>query len=185
MRLPPADPAADPELAEALARFQASRGIVSNVMRSYGHAPRGLSLLAEIGAYCRYGTALSELERELVILTVARGVAYAWHHHRPIAAQLGLSEAQLDALWDGQVPAGLDAAQAALVRYVMAYATLRGVPAAEFEAVCAHYTPRQVTDMNVTAGYFLCIASNVIAMEVALDPPRVIVEGTAHAAGRG
>jgi alkylhydroperoxidase family enzyme len=182
MRLPEADPAASPQLAEALKRFRASRGIVSNVMKSYGHAPEGLSLISDLGAYCRYGTDLTELQRELVILAVGRGVAYAWHHHRPIARKLGLSDTQLDALQEGAVPAGLGPAEAAMVAYALAYATLRGVPPVTFAALSAHLSPRQITDVNITAGYYLCIASNVIAMEVELDPPQVVADGTAHAA---
>jgi len=37
--------------------------------------------------------------------------------------------------------------------------------------------------VNITAGYYLCIASNVIAMEVTLDPPQVVEDGAARAAG--
>jgi len=152
-------------------------------MRSYAHAPRGLSRISDLGGYCRYETELTELQRELVILTVGHGVAYAWHHHRPIARNLGLSEAQLDSLRAGTVPEGLGPADTALVEYVMAYAALRGVQQSIFDALRAHFSPRQITDVNITAGYYLCIASNVIAMEVALDPPRVVENGAARAAG--
>ncbi len=183
MRLPDADPARSPDLVEALARFRTSRGIVSNVMRSYAHAPRGLSRISDLGGYCRYETELTELQRELVILATGRGVAYAWHHHRPIARNLGLSDAQLDSLLAGAVPEGLGPAEGALVEYVMAYAALRGVPQPVFDALRAYFSPRQITDVNITAGYYLCIASNVIAMEVTLDPPQVVEDGAARAAG--
>ena len=51
MRLPDADPAQSPELEAAYAAFRSTRGIVSNVMRSFGHAPAGLSAIAELGRY--------------------------------------------------------------------------------------------------------------------------------------
>jgi 4-carboxymuconolactone decarboxylase len=177
MRLPDADPAASPALAAALAGFQASRGIVSNVMRSFAHAPEGLAAIAELGAYCRYRTDLTELQRELVILTTGRGVAYAWHHHAPIARRVGMTDAQLDALRRGEVPQGLDAAGAAIVEYVLAYAALRGVPQPVFDRLGALLTPRQVTDVNIIAGYYLCIAASIIGLEVATDPPEVLATG--------
>jgi hypothetical protein len=104
VRLPEADPAASPELERAFAEFRRTRGIVSNIMRAYAHAPAGLAALAELGRYCRYDTALSELQKELVILITGGGVAYAWHHHAPLGLRAGLGEAQLDAIRRGEVP---------------------------------------------------------------------------------
>lgn len=185
MRLPEADPAASPELARAFAEFRRTRGIVSNVMRAFAHAPAGLAALAELGRYCRYDTALSELEKELVILVTGRGVDYAWRHHAPLGRKAGLTEAQLEAIRAGTVPGDLAPAHRALAEYVLAFAALRGVPEPVFAALRAHYAPRQITDVNLIAGYYLAIAATVIALEVEPDPPEAIAEGAAfHARGR-
>ncbi|MGG5823073.1 carboxymuconolactone decarboxylase family protein [Falsiroseomonas sp. HW251] len=166
MRLPDADAAQSPELDAVYAKFRGTRGIVSNVIKSFGHAPAGLSVIVDLGTYCRYGTQLSELQRELVILITGRGVAYAWHHHAPLGLAAGLTPAQLEALREGRVPDGLAEAEAALCDYVLAYAALKGVPQPVFARLLACFTPRQVTDVNIIAGYYLCIASSIIAMEV-------------------
>lgn len=187
MRIPDADPADSPELKAAFTEFQRTRGIVSNVMKSFAHAPAGLKAIVELGGYCRYGTALSEMQKELVILITGRGVAYAWSHHAPLGLQAGLNQAQLDAIQAGTTPRGLTVAETALADYVFAYTTLRGVPEPIFAAAAAHFTPRQLTDMNIIAGYYLCIASSVIAMEVQPDPPKVMQDATSfhQAAERG
>ena len=177
MRLPDADPQKSPELAAAFAEFQRTRGIVSNVMRSFAHAPQGLAAIVELGSYCRYHTDLSELRKELVILITGRGVDYAWAHHAPLGLKAGLSEAQLDAIRAGQVPQGLSGADTALAAYVFAYAALRGVPDQVFGALAAHFSPRQVTDINITSGYYLMIASSIIAMQVEPDPAHVRAAG--------
>ena len=52
------------------------------------------------------------------------------------------------------------------------------VVAAVFSAMTAHLTLRQITDVNIIAGYYLCIASSVIAMEVEPDPPKVMQDAT-------
>jgi len=185
VRLPEADPAASPELERAFAEFRRTRGIVSNVMRAFAHAPAGLAALAELGRYCRYDTALSELEKELVILITGRGVDYAWLHHAPLGLKAGLTEAQLGAIRAGAVPEGLGPAHRALAEYVFAFATLRGVPESVFAALQAHYSPRQITDVNLIAGYYLGIAATVIALEVQPDPPEAVAEGAAfHARGQ-
>jgi 4-carboxymuconolactone decarboxylase len=173
MRLKEADPAASPELEAAYAKFRGSRGIVSNVMKSFGHAPAGLSAIIDLGGYCRYGTALTELHRELVILITGRGVDYAWHHHAPLGLAAGLSEAQLEALRAGRVPEDLGDAEAALCDYVLAYAALKGVKQPVFARMEAHFTPRQITDVNIIAGYYLGIAASVIAMEVQPEPAEI------------
>jgi 4-carboxymuconolactone decarboxylase len=174
MRLPEADPAQSPELEAAYATFRSTRGIVSNVMRSFGHAPAGLAAVAELGRYCRYGTDLTELQKELVILITGRGVPYAWHHHAPLGRQAGLTEEQLTALREGRTPAGLSETDTSLCDYVAAYASLKGVPQPVFVRLSAYLTPRQITDVNIISGYYLCIASSIIAMEVEPDPPQVL-----------
>jgi 4-carboxymuconolactone decarboxylase len=174
MRLPEADPATSPELQAAFDEFRRTRGIVSNVMRSFAHAPAGLAAITRLGTYCRYGTDLTELQKELVILITGRGVTYAWHHHAPLALRAGLSEAQLEALRAGRTPEGLGEAEAAICDYVLAYAALKGVPEPVFARLAALLTPRQITDINIISGYYLCIASSIIAMEVQPDPPQVI-----------
>ena len=86
--------AGEPEDAETRAVFEriaASRGWVSNAMRALSAAPEGLKVFSAVGHYGRYGTALSEIQRELTILIVARSVPYAWAHHVPLGLQAGLT----------------------------------------------------------------------------------------------
>jgi 4-carboxymuconolactone decarboxylase len=185
MRLPDADPTQSPELAAAFAEFLRTRGIVSNVMKSFAHAPAGLSAIVQLGSYCRYETALSELQKELTILITGRGVAYAWAHHAPLGRKTGLTERQLAALKDGKLPTGLSAADTALAAYVLEYGALKGVLDATFQALAAHFTPRQITDINITSGYYLMIASSIIGMQVVPDSTDVTHAGVAFQAARG
>lgn len=180
MRLPDADPSQSPALEAAFTAFRATRGIVSNVMRSFAHAPEGLAAIAELGRYCRYGTDLTELQKELVILITGRGVDYAWHHHRPLGLKAGLTEAQLDAIAAGRTPADLPETEAAIADYVFAHRTLAGIPDAVFARLAARLTHRQITDINIIAGYYLCVASSVIAMQVEPDPPQRVDEAVRH-----
>jgi 4-carboxymuconolactone decarboxylase len=186
MRLPQADPAQSPELEAAYAGFRSTRGIVSNIMRSFGHAPAGLNLIATLGRYCRYETDLTELQKELVILITGRGVDYAWHHHAPLGVQAGLTEAQLEALREGRTPEGLGETEKALCEYVRAYASLKGVPDPVFARLAGRLTPRQMTDVNIISGYFLMIASSIIGMQVQIDPPQVLDAAAGfHQSSRG
>ncbi|MCE9638942.1 MAG: hypothetical protein K8S22_02130 [Betaproteobacteria bacterium] len=95
-RLPPVTETASPAVAEVFGEIKATRGFVSNALRSIGHAPEGLKHLARLGAYTKYQTDLPERLRELSILCAARGVAYAWTHHSALAVQAGIPQAAVD-----------------------------------------------------------------------------------------
>jgi 4-carboxymuconolactone decarboxylase len=183
-RLPPADPAADPELAEVLARVSSTRGVVSNVIRSLAHAPRGLRAFSELGEYGRYGTALTDLQREIVILTVGRDIAYAWAHHAPLGLQAGLTDEQLAAIRGGRTPAGLPPAEAALADYAREFAAMKGVADSVFARMQAHYTPRQITDVSLLCGYYMALGAVIIAFEVPPDAAELIARGAVAARTR-
>lgn len=183
MRLPDADPAKSPALEAAFAAFRRTRGIISNVMKSFAHAPEGLAAVAELGRYCRYETDLSEKQKEIVILITGRGLDYAWAHHAPIGLKVGLSQAQLGQIRAGAVPDGLDETDAAIAAYVLAFTTLKGVPEAVFRRLAARVSPRQITDINIIAGYYLCLAGSIIALEVVPDPPQVLAAGASFSQG--
>jgi 4-carboxymuconolactone decarboxylase len=66
----------NPEIAEAFKRLEASRGWISNLMRSIAHAPEGLQRYQALGHYARYDTDLTEAQKELVVCATVRNVSY-------------------------------------------------------------------------------------------------------------
>lgn len=165
---------AQPEDAETRAvfdRIAASRGWVSNAMRALSAAPEGLKVFSAVGHYGRYGTELTEMQRELAILVVARSVPYAWAHHAPLGAQAGISQAQLDAIRAGTTPGDLDPADCALCDYVFALLAGRGIPPAVAATLNRHFSPRQITDISLIAGYYLALGTMLLAFGVEVEPP--------------
>jgi 4-carboxymuconolactone decarboxylase len=164
-RLPPADDTGNPDLAEVYAEIKATRGFVSNALRTLGHAPGGLRHFARVGEYVKYKTDLPERLRELTILTAARGVPYAWMHHRPLAIQTGIAEAAVDLIGKGQVPGTLPAKEQALVAYVMALGDLK-VTDPVMDAMKAHFSARQIVDVALSATYYGALGRMVVAFGV-------------------
>jgi alkylhydroperoxidase family enzyme len=165
--------------AEARAVFEkvaASRGFVSNLLRSLGHAPEALSRFMSLGHYARYGTELNEMQRELVICIIGRNIAYAWAHHAPMAVQAGLSEAQMAEIKAGRTPADLPEAEGALCDFAFAQGGFQGVPDAAWAALRRHFSPRQCTDIAVLAAYFTAAGSLILAMQLELEPPEVLAK---------
>jgi 4-carboxymuconolactone decarboxylase len=170
-RLPITDAEMSPPLETTFAEIKASRGWVSNALRSLAHAPEGLRRFQAVGHYTRFETKLTELQRELTILTTGRGVDYAWGHHVPLALQIGLTEEQIGSIKDGRVPSGLAEPDAALCAYVLAFASGKGVNQPTFEALRAHFTPEQITEISITSAYYLGLGAILIAFDVELEPP--------------
>jgi len=167
-RIPPAEAKGNPELEEVFAEIKATRGFVSNALRTLGHAPGGLRHFARVGEYVKYKTDLPERLRELTILTSARGVPYAWSHHRPLAVQTGIDEAAVDQIGEGKVPASLPANEQAIVAFVMALGDLK-VTDAVMDAMKRHFSPRQILDVAMSATYYGALGRMVVALGVDVE----------------
>ena len=172
-RLPPAGESEIAGLAEVFAEIKASRGFVSNAMRSLGHAPEGLRRYAAVGRYVKYETDLPERLRELSILCAARGVPYAWAHHSALAVQAGIPTPAVDDIAAGRVPAVLPESERAIVRFVaeMLGAGVNDATAAELSR---HFTPRQVTDIAMSAAYYRAFGAMASALGAEIEPPEIL-----------
>lgn len=162
------------ETAVVFNEIRSSRGFVSNALSALGHAPEGLKHLARFGAYCKYQTDLPERQRELSILCAARGVAYAWTHHAALAAQSGIPSAALDDIGAGRTPCALPASEQAIVRYIAEMFSPSSVSEAAFAELARHFTPRQITDISMSASYYRALGTMVMAFGVDLESPDVL-----------
>jgi 4-carboxymuconolactone decarboxylase len=164
-RLPAAD-RSNPELAEACAEIQATRGFVSNALSSLGNAPAGLRQFARLGEYVKYKTDLPERLRELAILCAARGVDYAWAHHSVLAVQAGIAREAVDDIGAGRTPSALPLAEQAMACFIRELAEPQSVTDDTFAAMTKHYSPRQITDVALSATYYRALGAMVLAFRV-------------------
>jgi 4-carboxymuconolactone decarboxylase len=172
-RLPLADPDKDPRLAPVYAHIERTRGAVSNVLKSFSHAPEGLERFAALGEYVRYRNELPPRARELAILTLARGNEYAWTHHVTPALKAGITQSELDAYDNGALAPTLSAAERAAVAFAQEFTNAGRVSDIAFRAAREHFSERQVTDLVLLCGYFVALAFSVNALQVDLESDRV------------
>lgn len=173
MRLPVADETRIAGLAGVFAEIKASRGFVSNAMRSLGHAPEGLRRYAAVGRYVKYETDLPERLRELSILCAARGVAYAWTHHAALAVQAGISPSAVEDIRAGRVPGALPESERAIARFV-AEMFGTGVSDGAVAELARHFTPRQITDIAMSAAYYRAFGAMAAAFGVQIESAEVL-----------
>lgn len=168
-KLEDVDLEANPNLAEVFSKVEASRGWVSNLMRTVAHAPQGLEHYARLGHYARYDTDLTEIQRELCVVTTVRGVQYGWVHHSGLARQIGITSGQLAEIKADRVPADMPASEQALIRFVLAFTSFKGVPQATLDALREHFNPRQIVDISLISAYYLSAGAIITGLGVELE----------------
>lgn len=173
-RLPAVHEQDSSAVAEVFGEIRATRGFVSNALSSVGHAPEGLRHLARLGAYTKYQTDLPERLRELSILCAARGVAYAWSHHSSLAVQAGIPQSAVDDIGAGRVPDALPANEQAIARYIQELFSPQSVSDATFADLAKHFTPRQLTDISLSATYYRALGTLVMGFGVQMESPEVL-----------
>ena len=171
-RLSAVDESTNSEAAAVYAQIKETRGNVSHVLRSLGHAPDGLRAFAGYGEYVRYRTTLSGRVRELTILALARGNQYAWTHHAPFALKEGVTQTELDQLNAGALAATLSGPECAAIGYAREFAQGGNVADATFAAARGEFGERGVTDLTLLCGYFIALASVINALRIELESDR-------------
>lgn len=165
-----ADPAKNAELKKVYDEIAASRGWVSNAMKSLSNAPEGLRRFAHFGDYVRYRTDLTERVRELVIVTIGHKVKYAATHHAGLAIQAGIPKEAVDQILAGKVPPTLPEVERLVVRYVLEFSSADSISDATFAEMRRHFDERQVTDVTLLAAYYLAYGTMIKGLRVQLEP---------------
>jgi alkylhydroperoxidase family enzyme len=143
-------------------------------MQTLALAPPGLAAFADLDAYARYGSHLTELQRLLAIIIAVRDVHYGWTHHAPLARANGLTEDQLLLLKEGRTPRDLAASDRALCDYAFEITAGRRVPLRVAEAVHAHFLPRQIVDIALLTVHYMSVAFLALGLDVPIEPAETL-----------
>ena len=116
--------------------------------------------------------------RELIILGVARleGGIYEWVQHVPIGERAGCTKAQIAALEALRFDdAAFDARAKAMLRLVRE--VVRDVKASEaaVEAASAQFSPQEIVEIILTAGFYMTMARMTETARVVVDGPNGVV----------
>ncbi|GAB3520749.1 carboxymuconolactone decarboxylase family protein [Arthrobacter monumenti] len=121
-----------------------------------------------LGSALRFGGALSDRTRELVICAVAAWLQsdYEWYAHSRVARSAGISPVELQSLQAGEMPEGLASGEQAALE--LAFALLRGTAVGhEVHAeALKHFGHAGVTELSVLVGYYQTLAGLLAAGNV-------------------
>jgi 4-carboxymuconolactone decarboxylase len=171
MRIKPVTPGTRPELAALEAGIQAERGRISLLYQVLLNSPPLAQGWEQLLTAIRNRSSLPADIREMVILRVAvlNRAPYEFEAHVPHALKAGFSQEKIDALRDAA------AAQASTVFSAQERSVLSltdtmtrdiEVPDGIFEAVKAHFTDQQMTDLVATIAAYNMVSRFLTAFQI-------------------
>lgn len=149
-----------------------SRGKVAGPFGVLLHCPEVAKRAAHLGAYLRFESALSGVDRELAILATARAMdcRYEWAAHVPLAKKAGVRGEAIAAIRDRRAPAGLLPDEAEIVAYVTQLLHAHRVDEATFAALRGRFGTPGLVELTTTLGYYALVACTLNAFDVQPDP---------------
>jgi 4-carboxymuconolactone decarboxylase len=153
-------------------RIAQSRGRVAGPFAALLHSPELALRIAETGHYVRFEGPLSQAERELAIITVARmlDAQYEWAAHAVLARKAGVREEVITAIRERKAPAGLTPAEAQVHAYAVALLREHRVSDGAFAALQQRCGLEELVDLTATIGYYVMIACALNAFAIEPTP---------------
>jgi 4-carboxymuconolactone decarboxylase len=154
------------------ARIAKSRGSVVGPFAALLHSPPLADRTSELGAYIRFESGLSAIDRELVILAVARAFDchFEWAYHVREARKAGVRAEAINAIRQRQAPAGLTEAEATIVGYVDQLLRTHRTDDGTVAALRARLGIQGVVELTATIGYYAMLACTLNAFDVRPAP---------------
>lgn len=120
------------------------------------------------------GGSLPPPDTELVILRVAHLCAcdYEWQHHRGLAQDAGLTEAEVSAVRDGESAGGWTSRQRVLLRATDELHTSRTLSDHTWHGLGAELGERELIELPMLVGHYEMVAMTINTLNIQPDPPR-------------
>jgi 4-carboxymuconolactone decarboxylase len=144
-----------------------SRGKVVGPFAVLLHRPELARRTAELGAYIRFESVLTPVDRELAIIALAREMdcQFEWAYHVLEARKAGVREEAIAAIREARMEP-LTAEEALIVRYVSALFRRHRVDQPTFDGLRARFGVDGLVELTATAGYYGMLACTLNAFDV-------------------
>ncbi|SDN50137.1 alkylhydroperoxidase AhpD family core domain-containing protein [Klenkia soli] len=169
-RLPfPEVAAADAAIAERMAARRG--GELSALDKLLLHSPPVADGWNELLGALRHKSSLAADLRELAILRVAvlNNAAFEWVAHKEAARRAGVTDAQIDALYDMDPAQHFDYRQNLVLELTDTATFEIAVPDLLFQRVRAEFSEREIVELMVTIGGYAMVSRFLVALQV--PPP--------------
>jgi len=136
------------------------------------HAPQFGDLAQQLGAHCRYKTALPPRLSEFAILCTARlwRAQYEWYAHEPMAEKAGVATKTIADLRAGRAPKSAPKDERAIYAFVEELYKTRRVSDATYKRVHALLGDQATVELVGILGYYVLVSMTLNVFRM-LPPP--------------
>ncbi|MFM6831497.1 MAG: carboxymuconolactone decarboxylase family protein [Novosphingobium sp.] len=147
-------------------------GSRSNTMMVLANHPALARASLDLGRYFMLQSTLTARQIKLIILRVAHryGSVYQWTHNSLGARQIGISDAEIEAVKACPADGAWPIEDRLLLELVDATNAGGKIDDALWRQLSATFDKRQIMDLIHAAGYFTSVAWTLIALDVQLEP---------------
>jgi 4-carboxymuconolactone decarboxylase len=151
--------------------IKSTRGNVDGPFLAWLHSPELATHAEKVGAFCRYGSSLSQKESELLILCVAARHQCVGEQqiHEPIARRIGLSDAVISAVRNGATPEFDDLRLSSLHSLASQLLSTNRIEQFLFEQAREVFGDKTLVEAVGILGYYAFVAMTLNAFEMRLD----------------
>jgi 4-carboxymuconolactone decarboxylase len=136
------------------------------------HEPIVGEVVSEFGVALRYRSRIPARMREVAISEVAATCKseYEWFAHATVARELGIAEADLEAIRTGAPAPGLEPDEVVARRLVHELVTRRDLDDADYEEGIARLGLEVLVDLVFLVGFYVTISTTLATFRVPLPP---------------
>lgn len=147
-------------------------GSRSNTMMVLANHPALAKASLDLGRYFMLQSTLTARQIKLIILRVAHryGSIYQWTHNSLGARQIGISDAEIEAVKTGPLDEIWQTEDRLLLELIDATNAGGNIGDALWHQLTSTFDKRQIMDLIHAAGYFTSVAWTLIALDVQLEP---------------
>lgn len=163
--------ASDPEADEIFDLIRAGGREPANLHRALAVAPKVGVPVIELALAIRHSTAVDPRHRELMILRTVQleGGHYEFVAHKKLARRYGMTAGEIDAIKEWQGSDLFDEKDRAVLAYADELAKRIDVPDAVFDRLRERFSPREIVELTIAAGFYTGMARITSGLDVALD----------------
>lgn len=170
------------ELRDAIRSGPRGKLVMEGPFAAFLHAPEYGDQAQQLGAFCRYRTALAPRLSEFAILATARfwKAQYEWYAHVPHATRAGIPATTIRDLRAGRRPKGAPADQLAIYDFVAELYRTRRVREPTYRRVNKLLGDAGTVELVGILGYYALISMtlNVFQMNIPAGEPLPFAEPT-------
>ena len=146
------------------------RGVVVGPLRAVLHRPDLADKWAQFGEILRYRTSLPPRLSELAVIVTARHWTsqLEWQQHAPAALKGGLAPAVVEAIRNGQRPAGMQEDEAAVYEYALQLQEKKSIDDQAYQKALELFGVQGVVELTALIGYYTMVAMTISAHQIPL-----------------